>query len=103
MLSTGAIAVASVMGPSRVYLCYHTTLQVLVGVGAGTASAVLWYVFTAWLRREGWIQWALETKLATMGRWRDLVVEEDLVEGGWRRWVEKSKGRIEMNGEEKSR
>ena len=103
LLSAGALAVAGVMGPSRVYLSYHTPLQVGIGVGAGVLSAVAWYIFTTWLRREGWVDWALETKLAEMGRWRDLVVEEDLVEGGWRRWVEKRRGReeVRMNGIEK--
>ena len=97
LLSVSVIAVAAAMGPSRIYLSYHTPFQVVVGISAGIISAVIWYAFTALLRSEGWIDWALETKLARLGRWRDLVIEEDLVEGGWRRWVEKRKSKMKTN------
>lgn len=90
-IAVGFVGVA--VAASRVYLSYHTPLQVGVGVAAGLLSAVIWYAFTAWLRRQGWIDWALDTRLAELGRWRDLVVEEDLVEGGWMRWVEKRRMR----------
>ena len=89
LLSVAVLLVAAAMGPSRVYLSYHTPLQVIVGISAGVLSAILWYAFTAYLRQEGWIDWALETKLAELGRWRDLVIEEDPIEGGWRRWLDK--------------
>ena len=97
-LAVGSVGVA--VAASRVYLSYHTPLQVGVGVVAGLLSAAAWFAFTAWLRREGWIEWALDTRLAELGRWRDLVVEEDLVEGGWLRWAERRRARRReyMNG-----
>lgn len=35
------------------------------------------------------MEWGLESWGGRWGRWRDLVVEEDLVEGGWGRWEER--------------
>ena len=92
-----AVAVAA----SRVYLSYHTPVQVGVGCAAGVGCAGAWFVVTRWLRREGWVDWALETRVAGLGRWRDLLVEEDLPEGGWRRWLDRRERRrksTRMNG-----
>ena len=88
VVSVVVLGVAGLVAGSRVYLSYHTPVQVFVGGVAGIVSAVMWYGVTEWLRREGWVEWGLDTRLAKMGRWKDLVVREDLVEGGWRRWVE---------------
>ena len=93
-------AVCIAVAASRVYLSYHTPTQVVVGGVAGALCGLAWYAVTAWLRRHGWLDWGLDTRLAKLGRWRDLVVEEDLAEGGWKRWIEvkdMKKGR-EMNG-----
>lgn len=79
-------AVAAAVAWSRVYLGYHTTRQVLVGTGAGIASAAAWYVFTGELRRTGWLHWALETRLARAFRTRDLIVVEDMCQAGWEKW-----------------
>lgn len=61
----------------------------MVGVAAGAAFAVFWFGFTTFLRRAGWVDWMLETWIARMLRVRDLVVQEDLVDSGWARWVER--------------
>jgi dolichyldiphosphatase len=50
--------------------------------------AIGWFVVTAWLRRSGWVAWAVESEVARMFRVRDLVVEEDLADAGWVRWQE---------------
>jgi dolichyldiphosphatase len=89
LLSVLALASAGAVASSRIYLSYHTPKQVLVGCAAGAISAVLWFGFTTYLRRAGWIEWALETELARLFRVRDLVVQEDLVDSGWARWVER--------------
>lgn len=78
----GAIAVAT----SRIYLNYHTTVQVLVGCSAGVAFAVGWFQFGSYLRRSGWVEWFLDTEIASLLRIRDLVIREDLAESGWQRW-----------------
>lgn len=88
-LSLLALASAGTVATSRIYLSYHTPKQVMVGVAAGAAFAVAWFGFTTYLRRAGWIDWALETWIAKMLRVRDLVVQEDLVDSGWARWVER--------------
>ncbi|KKZ66590.1 dolichyldiphosphatase [[Emmonsia] crescens] len=79
----GAVAV------SRVYLNYHTPKQVMAGCAAGVVCGILWFWFSSYLRRDGWIDWALETQLARMARMRDLLIDEDPVEAGWQRWEEK--------------
>jgi dolichyldiphosphatase len=89
MLSLLALASAGAVATSRIYLSYHTPKQVMVGVAAGAAFAILWFGFTTILRKTGWVEWALETWIARMLRVRDLVVQEDLVDSGWARWVER--------------
>lgn len=56
---------------------------------AGVISGATWFAATEVLRREGWVEWGLETWVARIGRWRDLVIEEDLAEAGWRVWEER--------------
>ena len=88
LLSVYIWGVCVAVAVSRIYLSYHTPTQVLVGFTAGALCGVAWFAVTGWLRWHGWVEWVLDTHLARLGRWRDLVVEEDLVESGWRRWIE---------------
>ena len=97
LLSLVAVLCASAVAASRIYLNYHTVEQVLVGCGAGAFSAIAWFLVTTLLRRQGWMEWSLDTKGARMLRMRDLVVEEDLAEAGWERW-EAKRGKGGMYG-----
>jgi dolichyldiphosphatase len=89
LLSAVALCCAAAVAFSRIYLSYHTPKQVLVGCAAGAVFALVWFGFTAILRSEGWIWWALDTQLAKWFRLRDLVIEEDLVDSGWARWMDR--------------
>ena len=91
LLSVYIWGVCATVALSRIYLSYHTPTQVLVGFGAGASCGFIWFAVTQWLRRHGWVDWILNTSLARLGRWRDLIVEEDLAESGWRRWMEVQK------------
>jgi dolichyldiphosphatase len=104
LLSLVACLGAAAVVVSRVYLNYHTPKQVLAGCAAGAFSAVGWFLFTAYLRRYGWVDWALDTRPAEMLRMRDLVVTEDLVDAGWGRWKErrKDKGRVNRDSRKKA-
>lgn len=93
VLSVVALAAAGAVATSRIYLNYHTPKQVLVGCAAGAIFAVFWFGFTTYLRRSGWIEWALDTHTARLLRVRDLVIQEDLVDSGWARWEERRKRR----------
>jgi len=93
LLSLVACLCAAAVAASRVYLNYHTPKQVLAGVAAGISSAVVWFLFTKYLRRWGWIDWALETWLSRKFRMRDLITTEDLVDAGWRRWESRRKAK----------
>lgn len=93
LLTLAVIALAIVVAGSRVYLHYHTTKQVLAGGAAGTGFAVFWFGVTEWLRRAGWVEWALEWGIVRSARVRDLVCEEDLVELGWQVWEDKKRRR----------
>lgn len=102
LLSILGCGCASAVAASRIYLNYHTSKQVLVGVGAGAVSAIGWFLATAYLRRYGWIDWVLENPLARMLRMRDLITTEDLVDAGWGRYESRRKaGRSETNGRSK--
>jgi dolichyldiphosphatase len=93
-LSLCTFALAAAVAASRIYLNYHTPVQVAVGCVAGLGSGGAWFGVTELARREGWVGWALETWVGRMGRWRDLVVEEDLAEAGWRVWEERRGRRL---------
>jgi len=86
LLSLCACAGAGAVAASRVYLNYHTPKQVLVGATAGGIFAVVWFLFTTYLRRYGWIDGALETWLSRKFRVRDLITTEDVQDAGWGRW-----------------
>ncbi|KAJ1734955.1 hypothetical protein LPJ61_000805 [Coemansia biformis] len=58
----GAVVLGALVVVSRVYLGYHTVLQVLVGVGVGLASGAAWYAFTEAVVRPGGI---VDAALAT--------------------------------------
>jgi dolichyldiphosphatase len=77
----------------------------MVGCAAGALSAVSWFLMTMYLRRSGWVEWGLDTRLAEMLRIRDLVITEDLVDAGWARWEErrKDKQRIALSNEPKTK
>ncbi|KAI4748347.1 dolichyldiphosphatase [Aureobasidium sp. EXF-12298] len=95
-LSALVIAGAAAVAQSRIYLNYHTERQILVGCIMGALFAVFWYLFTAYLRRSGWLDWVLDTSIAKFFRIRDLVVNEDLVDAGWERWQQRRSKRSEQ-------
>lgn len=82
------LCLAAIVSWSRTYLEYHTPTQVIAGCAAGAISAIGWFIVTAWLRWSGWVQWWHGSWFGQAGRWRDLVLKEDLAEAGWRRWSE---------------
>lgn len=88
LISLAAAALAALVAWSRIYLAYHTSRQVLVGTATGALSALAWFLATAYLRRSGWLAWALDTPLARAFRVRDLVVHEDTCQAGWEKWEE---------------
>lgn len=102
LLSFLACCCASAVAASRVYLNYHTSKQVLMGVAAGGSTAMAWFLVTTILRRYGCLDWALESPLARMLRMRDLVTTEDLVDAGWGRFELRRKARrAAINGDTK--
>jgi dolichyldiphosphatase len=89
-LSAGVLAGAALVALSRVYLTYHTPKQVAVGALAGATYAVAWFLATeTLLRRSGLLDWILDSEVVRLFRVRDLIVSEDLAEGGWQRWLER--------------
>ena len=95
ILSFAAVAGASLVAESRIYLNYHTPKQVIVGCAAGASFAVVWFLFVNYLRKAGWIEWALDLEIVSYFRMRDLVVGEDLVDAGWERWQARKRKRGE--------
>lgn len=88
-LSALALLNAGLVAWSRIYLNYHTSHQVLVGCGAGAASAISWFLITTAVRQTGLLSWALDQYPTRLFRIRDLVVEEDLCQSGWEKWEAK--------------
>lgn len=90
-LAVGSFVGASAVAWSRIYLNYHTQRQVLAGFAAGVVCAVSWFCITSYLRTSGWLDWALDLEVSRKLRIRDLVVNEDLAEAGWKRFEETRK------------
>jgi dolichyldiphosphatase len=80
LLSVLALVSAAAVAVSRIYLSYHTPKQVLVGCLAGAVCAVVWFAFTTYLRRAGWIEWILETELARLFRVRHTLRRKHMEE-----------------------
>ena len=97
------LAFAAAVAASRVYLNYHTPKQVLVGCAFGVVIAIFWFAFTAYLRWSGWLDWALEHRLARYFRVRDLVITEDVVDAGWIRWEDRRRKRQTESSGRKAR
>ena len=93
IVSISTLIFAILVAASRVYLNYHTSRQVLIGCIAGAVAASAWFVITQWARHTGLLQWILQIYISKALRIRDLVVEEDLVEAGWREWELRQKQR----------
>ncbi|KIV92864.1 hypothetical protein PV10_04128 [Exophiala mesophila] len=93
LLSILAIFCAGAVAASRVYLNYHTPKQVLVGVAAGVAFALFWFVLTSVLHQQGVINWALDTRVSRHLRFRDLIATEDIQDAGWGRWESRQKAK----------
>lgn len=103
VLSLLALLGAAAVAVSRIYLSYHTPKQVIVGCAAGATFALAWFAFTTYLRRAGWIEWALDTWLLRVLRVRDLVIQEDLVDSGWARWEDRRKRQLFQTQAKKAR
>jgi dolichyldiphosphatase len=95
-LSILACFCAVLVALSRIYLNYHTPKQVWVGFSAGLAFAVVWFIFTSYLRSSGWIDWGLDLEIAKQLRFRDLIISEDLQDAGWGRFQDRRKARRDM-------
>lgn len=94
-LSLLSLVCAAAVAQSRVYLNYHKPRQVYAGVAAGVACAVAWFIATSLARRLGLVDWLLDQPLLRWARFRDLVVNEDLVDAGWERWESRRQKRSE--------
>ena len=86
LVSVGAVLLATLVAVSRTYLNYHTPKQVLIGCSAGITSGIAWFLVTSLARSDGLLAILLDLELCKWLRLRDLVVEEDLVECGWKEW-----------------
>lgn len=101
LLALASLVSASAVAWSRIYLNYHTPRQVLVGCAAGSVFAIVWFIVVAVLRYTGWVEWGLDTPIARIFRFRDLILTEDLTDAGWARWEGRRTKR--SNGPKKTR
>lgn len=102
-LSLLACFCAGMVAVSRIYLNYHTPKQVWIGFAAGLSFAVVWYLFTTYLRYAGWIEWGLDLDIARQLRFRDLIMTEDLQDAGWGRWEARRKARRDVPNGQRSK
>jgi dolichyldiphosphatase len=93
LVSIAALVLAGAVAISRTYLNYHTQYQVLVGCLAGVCSAILWFAFVSLARYQGVLDLVLDLEISRWLRLRDLLVDEDIVESGWKEWERRRKSR----------
>lgn len=86
ILAAGCMGLAAATAGARVYLRYHSARQVLAGAAVGGVLGFVWFVGVGLARYWGWVDRALDLKMAGWLRVRDLVVSEDLVEVGYKEW-----------------
>ena len=101
VVSVAGLLLASSVALSRIYLSYHTGRQVLVGCSAGAFSALAWFFVTSFARYQGWLGILLDTELCKWLRLRDLVIEDDLVEAGWKEWEKRRHARLSQKIEKR--
>lgn len=101
-LSGLALLSAFLVAWSRIYLNYHTTNQILAGLLAGALTAIAWFLFVMIIRQRGILNWALDQYPSRLLRIRDMVVEEDLCQAGWEKWVMKKSWRPDYMKSQKS-
>jgi PAP2 superfamily len=99
--STTVIIGASLVCLSRIYLRYHTPLQVLCGVLIGATLGVAWYMFVILLRAVGFVDWLLHVWFVEMLWFKDGDIgslEHDLREE-WMEWrISQELERSKQNG-----
>ena len=93
VISLGVLGTAAAVAWSRIYLSYHTSKQVLVGLIAGTICAVGWFTIVELIRSMGRLEQVLDMEIVKYFRVRDLVVVEDLPQSGWEAWEQRRKDR----------
>lgn len=93
LVSIASLLQALLVAFSRIYLNYHTPRQVLAGCLAGATSALAWFLLTSVVRHVGLLDMSLDLKPCRLLRLRDLVVEEDLVQSGWKEWEQRRQTR----------
>ena len=93
LVSLAALFQAALVAFSRIYLNYHTPRQVLVGCSAGIISALAWFLITSMTRKAGLLDMFLDLEPCRLLRLRDLVVEQDLVQSGWKEWEQRRQSR----------
>lgn len=113
VISVTAVALSVAVSLSRIYLSYHTQLQVACGYSVGVVFGFAWFAFTAWLRetklgQEGggwglealtggrklldWILWATQIVYV-----KDMLTEVDLVRWEWEVWNKARGGKARVD------
>ncbi|KAI8066532.1 phosphatidic acid phosphatase type 2/haloperoxidase [Gongronella butleri] len=79
---------------SRIYLGYHSIEQVMAGSAVGVGSGVAWYVLMERLRKRGWVQWLVSTRLAHWLYLRDMRDIDNVLEWEYNHWAGATKSRL---------
>lgn len=110
LISVTSVFASIAISMSRIYLSYHTKMQVVCGYSVGVVFALGWFVFTAWLREttlgEAGSGWGIDTLTGGRKLWdwilwvgqvacvKDLSTQVDLVRWEWEVWRKSQGGKI---------
>ncbi|KAI8138014.1 phosphatidic acid phosphatase type 2/haloperoxidase [Fennellomyces sp. T-0311] len=94
VVSVAMFALALLVSYSRVYLGYHTLLQVIAGTTIGCIFGIAWYGFTEYgLRRSGLIQWVLDHPVGKLLYLRDMRTIDNVARWEYKQWEQQMGGR----------
>ena len=97
------LAMALSVASSRIYLFYHTSRQVGVGIAAGTFLAVFWFIATGLLRSmSGGVLWdyLLDNPFSNWAYIKDVSRDAMIQEQEWKAWREMQKRKKALSQKE---
>ncbi|KAF7727106.1 hypothetical protein EC973_008069 [Apophysomyces ossiformis] len=91
------LIMAAVVSYTRIYLGYHTEMQVAVGATIGILFGMLWYISVErGLRRAGYVEYILDHPLAKRLYLRDMRCIDNVAKWEYLQW---ERTRLQSNGE----
>ncbi|KAI7876219.1 PAP2-domain-containing protein [Lichtheimia hyalospora FSU 10163] len=89
LATLGMIFLSLLVCYSRIYLQYHSAMQVAAGMGVGTLYGILWFCILEFIfRPSGIINYLLDTWLAKLIYLRDMRAIDNVAQWEYNQWLQ---------------